>query len=722
MIIVIDLSRKLVGYNLFQSFFYDLKSKGTLVFANNPLTVDDKGIDFNALKENISNLLYDRHASLWSLCVLYDMNDQKDDPIRNSISANIHDIKENIIKPLSIDYSFDKLYYFSLDNIRRSYDDIPAEPNINFAIDFDSMGYVKDLMISDYLDIVLSEREIIDFDLTWTELKEKYVSSDQITISKPKEVMAEITKKVDCVFDAKINTIKGKYPDLIWYAERLNKVKKVFCANFESLLYKNANSVNSIDNPSKLLKNALKMEVSTYREYSAVILHVDLRDKTSTLNREILKFRHQLEIISVLIYLATNDTKLIFEGGQTVGRENHWEISTVLDDKNLSKMLYSYNSKLKTELDKLGKFAYNEIEYEEFAPRTFNLSMEMKKPKLPPTPSIGMFARKHESRNVESFANDLYRRYLEGISYANKRMRELTMKLRVQKESTSNGKVKKANVIEITAELEKMRTEIKGLHQKLAFYRPKESISVNKNIKKDYDSVVERVAKLLKKRIKASTFFNNLFLIAGVSLCTYPILQLLGVPDSNTFWISVAMLVVPAGLYSLLQIGSSVLLRKEITKELQGLIRNNERTVNDLFENDNEASKYVQDIYNLIMQKKYVNECNAKVITSNRKLKQFNYHHDKLKEHAETSDRLIELLGIDIDNSESIQLDKMDGVEGGKNVETNPLYCPLSYLLLADPIKNKAVINGEQTMEIDSNLIGFVDKFIISHDKEYRHD
>ena len=163
-------------------------------------------------------------------------------------------------------------------------------------------------------------------------------------------------------------------------------------------------------------------------------------------------------------------------------------------------------------------------------------------------------------------------------------------------------------------------------------------------------------------------------------------------------------------------------MRKEITKELQGLIRNNERTVNDLFENDNEASKYVQDIYNLIMQKKYVNECNAKVITSNRKLKQFNYHHDKLKEHAETSDRLIELLGIDIDNSESIQLDKMDGVEGGKNVETNPLYCPLSYLLLADPIKNKAVINGEQTMEIDSNLIGFVDKFIISHDKEYRHD
>ena len=52
--------------------------------------------------------------------MLYDMNDQKNDPIRNSIAANIHEIKETVIKPLSADYSFDKLYYFSLDNIRRT--------------------------------------------------------------------------------------------------------------------------------------------------------------------------------------------------------------------------------------------------------------------------------------------------------------------------------------------------------------------------------------------------------------------------------------------------------------------------------------------------------------------------------------------------------------------------------------------------------------------------
>ena len=146
------------------------------------------------------------------------------------------------------------------------------------------------------------------------------------------------------------------------------------------------------------------------------------------------------------------------------------------------------------------------------------------------------------------------------------------------------------------------------MQQKLAFYRPKESVAVNVNIKREYDTIVERISTLLKKRIKASTFLNNLLLIAGVSLCTYPILQLVGIPNAKTLWMSLAMFIVPSLLYSVLQICNSIILRKEITKELHHLISSNERTVNNLFENDNEASKYVQDIYNLIMQKKYVND------------------------------------------------------------------------------------------------------------------
>ena len=153
MVIVIDLSRKLVGFNLFESFFYKLKSEGNLVFANNPLTVDDEDFNYSDLKAHVQNILFDHHASSYSLCVLYDMEDQKQDPIKCSIASNIHEIKENIIKPLSQEYSFDKLYYFSLDSVKRNYDGIPYDDNIKLAIDYDSQGYISEEIDSKYKDI-----------------------------------------------------------------------------------------------------------------------------------------------------------------------------------------------------------------------------------------------------------------------------------------------------------------------------------------------------------------------------------------------------------------------------------------------------------------------------------------------------------------------------------------------------------------------------------------
>ncbi len=723
MVIVIDLSRKMVGFNLFESFFYQLKSEGTLVFANDPLKVDDMDFNYAELKSRVQNILFDHHASSYSLCVLYDMADQQKDPIRNSIAANIHEIKENIIKPLQQNYSFNKLFYFSLDSVKRSYDGVPNDENIKLAIEFDSKGYLaSNETYSDYSEILFTEQELQKIDLVWYEIRNSSVSSDGISIKDTKKVVADFKNGLSEFFDAKTAVISQKYSDLSWYALRLNRVFKVVSSNFETSLYKNANSVNSIQSPSELLRDAFKMEVSTYREREASILHIGLNDKNTKIHHEVLLFRHQLEIIAVLIYLATNDTKLVFEGGYTIGRENHWEITTILNDANLSKMLNSYNSKLKTELDKLGKFTNNEIEYEEFAPRTFNLAMEMRKPELPPAPPLGLFSNKGDVRKMEHFADALYKRYLNGVDYANKRIRELTTKLRVQKESELSGKLKKGNILEINAELENMQVSIKELQQKIASYRPKESIAINPNLKSEYNNTVKELRVMMLKRLSGVSFIKNALLIMGTSLCSYPILQLTDIPDETMLFISLLMLVLPVSVYTVLQVAYSALLKKRVAKKLSVLVRENEVLVNNLFRNDNEASKYVQDVYNLIMMKKYVNECNAKVISSNRKFKQFSYHHDKLKEHAEVSDMLIKILGINTSSADFVKIEKLEGLEGGKTIETNPLYCPLSYLLVDDPIKNKAVINDQQNVDIDSNLIGFVEKFIIKHDKEYCHD
>ena len=723
MVIVIDLSRKMVGFNLFESFFYKFKSEGTLFFANNPLKVDDEDFDYAELRAHVQNILYDHHASFYSLCVLYDMEDQRKNPIRNSIAANIHEIKENIIKPLQQDYTFDKLYYFSLDSIKRNYDGIPLDDNIKVAIDYDGRGYLHDEEIEcKYTDILFTEEEIREVDSLWCDIRTRHLHADNLSISDPKMAIAEFKTGLSKYFDSKISSIQADYPDLAWYGTRLSRVYKTVYTGFETALFKNTSSVYSIPAPSELLRHSLKMEVSTHRERTAIIIHVDLSDKDTNYPKLVLRFRHQLEIIALLIYLATNDTSLVFGGGQTLNRENHWEISTILNDEQLAKMLNSYNSKLKTELDRLGSFTSNEITYEEYSPRTFNLAVEMTKPSLPATPELSLFSKKADGKQLENYVDRLYTRYLKGVDYANKRVRELTAKLRVQKESTSSGRIKQGNILEVNAELDKMQTNIKELQERIAFYRPKEAVAINPNLKYEYREAIAEIRGMMSKRMKLSTFIKNILLTMGISLCSYPILQLHDIPDKTTLVLSLLMLFLPAAVYSALQIAYAILLKKQIKKEITTLTQENEALVNNLFRNDNEASKYVQDIYNLIMQRKYVTDCQSKIISSNRKLKQFTYHHDKLRAHAEVSDKLIEILGIDIATAGMVQIDKMEGLEDGKTAETNPLYCPLSYLMIADPVKNSAIINNQKNVDIDSNLIGFVEKFIINHDKEYRHD
>lgn len=723
MVIVIDLSRKMVGFNLFESFFYKFKSEGTLFFANNPLKVDDEEIDYAELKTHVQNILYDHHASFYSLCVLYDMDDQRKNPIRNSIASNIHEIKENIIKPLQQDYTFDKLYYFSLDSVKRNYDGIPIDDNIKVAIDYDGRGYLHDEEIdTKYTDILFTEEELRQIDRLWCDIRTGHLHADNLSIADPKMAAAEFKAGLNKYFDSKLDSIQSDYRELAWYGTRLSRVFKTVFHSFESALYKNTSSVYSITAPSELMRQSLKMEVSTHRERAAIIIHVDLSDKNTNYPKLVLRFRHQLEIIALLIYLATNDTSLVFEGGQTLNRENHWEISTILSDEQLAKMLNSYNSKLKTELERLGSFTSNEITYEEFSPRTFNLAVEMRKPSLPDTPDLGLFSRKTDGKKLENFVDRLYTRYLRGVDYANKRVRELTAKLRVQKESTSSGRIKQGNILEVNAELDKMQTSIKELQERIAVYRPKEAVAINPNLKYEYRDAVAEIRGMMSERMKLSTFIKNILLTMGISLCSYPILQLSDLPDKTTLVLSLLMLILPAAVYSGLQVAYSILLKKQINKKIQAMVQENEGLVNNLFRNDNEASKYVQDIYNLIMQRKYVSDCQAKIVSSNRKLKQFTYHHDKLRAHAEVSDKLIEILGIDIGSAGIVQIEKIAGLEDGKTAETNPLYCPLSYLMIADPIKNSAIINNQKNVDIDSNLIGFVEKFIINHDKEYRHD
>jgi hypothetical protein len=119
------------------------------------------------------------------------------------------------------------------------------------------------------------------------------------------------------------------------------------------------------------------------------------------------------------------------------------------------------------------------------------------------------------------------------------------------------------------------------------------------------------------------------------------------------------------------------------------------------------------------MKKKYVNECKILVSDCNKKFKQFNYHYIKLKEHLELNNKLMELLNIKEEILDKLKIDKIKNLVENKKYDSNPLYCPLSYLMYDEDIKNSVVVNDSKNIELNNRLIGFVSKIVITYDGEY---
>lgn len=709
MMIVIDLSKKLNGFNLLDSFFYKFKNDGTLVFANNSLTEDGKNIDYDKLRTNILNILYDYHVNSFSICVLYDMELQRIDPINYSITSNIYNIKEKIIKPILGDYIFDKFYYISIDSVSRNYDGLCIDNNVRMGIEFDANGYIKEEYDGEYDYVLFTLDEILSFDRELIDIKSQLNDRDTI--------LKFYKDKISIIFDSKIYLLKEKFSSYEFYINRIDKVHKMFLKEIDKISLSNL-----IVKPSDILINLLKLEVSSYSDQDVIIIRVNLNDKHMNYNNEVLRYRNQFKIMGILIYLAMMDTREIFVGNKMIGRENHFTIDMELNDNVLYRMLNSYNLKLKTELAKTYKFINNDIEYRKFTPRTFNFTMDMTKPSLPITPSYSLFYDKKDNGKMEIFINKLYDRYLYGVDNVNKRVALLMAKLRIQKEAKLSGQLVKGSILEVNAEISRLEKLIKELEHKIAVYKPKEIIDSSVNIKNEYEDSLKKIHMLMLKRIKDKTLVNNLCLMMIISLFIYLFLQGIYLDNLSEFMIIMIVLFMPSFIYVFFQIKYLIFLKGSILKEIQKIVDNNEMLVNSLFDNDNEISLYVQNIYNLIMLKKYVNEYKNKVIQCNRQFKKFNYHYDKLNEHIELSNKLLEILNINGIEEDMVKIDKIKELKMDDDIIKNPLYCPISYLLLDDDISNEVIVNDEQKININCKLIGFISKFIIKYDKEYSDD
>ena len=515
MLIVIDLSKKLVGYNLFESFIYKFKNESNLVLANNPLT--ENKLDYNELRIKVQDILYNSHTNSFSLCILYDMNEQSTDPLKNSLINNIHNIEELIIKPLSLQYTFNKLYYFSLDDISKDIDGIPYNENVKIALDIDSLGYLKEDYDTIYKDILFTKNEIEKLDIIWENIKNNNDSLNQM--------ISELNQVLDKAFSNKIDLVNNSYKEYTWYADKLNDVYKVVINNFETTLYQNANNIKDIKKISEYIKENLENKVSSYSNKDINFIHINL-NKTNYLNNGISKYRHQIEILSFIIYLATNDTKFVFEEHIHSRKENHWEINIDLNEEELTRMLKSYISKLKLELENIKKIERNEVEYEEFKLDEFNLSLSSKKTKLPRWIGFGLFYQKSDVGNISNYINELYIRYVNGIKYANERLCDLTSTLRIKREASYTDKItKKIEISKLDVIIKDMNKKVVELEQKVAL---NQLIEINDNsfkVKQEYQNIQNDIEELINKRISFRTFIINSILIIITSLSSYKILS-----------------------------------------------------------------------------------------------------------------------------------------------------------------------------------------------------
>ena len=711
MLIVIDLSKKLVGYNLFESFIYKFKNESNLVLANNPLT--ENKLDYNELRIKVQDILYNSHTNSFSLCILYDMNEQSTDPLKNSLINNIHNIEELIIKPLSLQYTFNKLYYFSLDDISKDIDGIPYNENVKIALDIDSLGYLKEDYNTIYKDILFTKNEIEKLDIIWENIKNNNDSLNQM--------ISELNQVLDKAFSNKIDLVNNSYKEYTWYADKLNDVYKVVINNFETTLYQNANNIKDIKKISEYIKENLENKVSSYSNKDINFIHINL-NKTNYLNNGISKYRHQIEILSFIIYLATNDTKFVFEEHIHSRKENHWEINIDLNEEELTRMLKSYISKLKLELENIKKIERNEVEYEEFKLDEFNLSLSSKKTKLPRWIGFGLFYQKSDVGNISNYINELYIRYVNGIKYANERLCDLTSTLRIKREASYTDKItKKIEISKLDVIIKDMNKKVVELEQKVAL---NQLIEINDNsfkVKQEYQNIQNDIEELINKRISFRTFIINSILIIITSLSSYKILSELVLLTNIKSLLSIIILLIPIITYSIIQYISLLSIKMKIDNKISILRKDNDNKVSIFYSDDNKMIEFVKDTYELIMIKKYIDECNLKIKIANDEYKKIEYHKEKLQSIYESTKRLIDVLGIDINKIDINGIEKINNLDINKDIYLNELYCPLNYLSKIEEIENKVIINEEQSV-VNSSLISFVNKFNITYDKEYYYD
>ena len=222
---------------------------------------------------------------------------------------------------------------------------------------------------------------------------------------------------------------------------------------------------------------------------------------------------------------------------------------------------------------------------------------------------------------------------------------------------------------------------------------------------------LDNIKELIANKLDLITFIIILLLIFIPSLCIYLFIK--------NYYNSIITLIIPIIIYSIFELVNTLKLRNQIITKINNLIESNNTLINNLLNDDKEKALYIQNIYNLMMIKKYLSECSLIISNYNKLQAKIIYHYNNLIEHIDINSKLIDLLNLKENNLDINYLDNLK-IDINNNIENNIIYCPTNHII--DNIKTTIIINKEKKIDINNKLTNYIDNFIIDYDKEYNNE
>lgn len=710
MFVLLNMSKKLEGFNLYDNCFYPLLRDNSIGIIDLSKQVDEAELDFSSIKTKIEACLVKSKSSKYSIIVLYDFDMQKKNTLIFSITGLLNNINDQIIKILSHSYALDNVYFISLDDVERDYDGSIIDEDLRNSVIFDKYGYIYDPNHKSFL----SNNDFVLIDDGLKTLINKYKKDDKLA-NHTKLYKEFITEYIEPIEKRICNEIElNETKNDSWYDKKIRYVFNEYKNEIKNFLSDMADGDNSLEDLNFSLKNYVEDNISSYSmQQQNKIFRLNMLDRKGKYCRDEEKFKNYYKIISFVYYLVVEDKKYIFGHSLSI-KENHYTVSVDISDDKIKELNNLYYKNLINEKNRLGEIKFSEFEVEDFEHYPIDTNVENNKISIPPKVKFSLFRKDENNKITIQYAEYLKERYINFVNYCNQRLRKITDKLRVTKNKESSGRKRTVSLNEMQRIIDDKKTQKKELEEIIAANTPNDIIAIDFQVFEENDKTVEFVNSILSQRITILHFILNLIVILFVSFILLPILRRF---DLGFLSIIKKFLIclIPCIIYALCQMFFSFIKVDKAKKEILKMDSFMKEKINNIKLDDEKFNIYVNNIFKLMILTKYIDKLENSVVNSSIDVENFRYHRNEIENSIKSVETLSKLLRIKLDANypynTNIQLDF------DENKEENKFYCPLNYL---NENKDKyLLVNSQHRENINSPLLNIVNCIEFNYDEVY---